>query len=177
MQAKYKEIVERAKRQQATASGRSGENDEKEEPWLRTLLDNIDAAQDYEVAARLSKEDKEEKDRETARRHTQLKDDAMRTLSEKKERQERRDRAEQKRDRGEQSESGDSEESSGKKPRVNVRGLLHEMIQQGAERHREQMEAYKQSHQLLHTDMQQISGTMERSNDLLAQFLQQHRRE
>ena len=166
VQAKYKEIAERAKRRQVSASGRSGEHEEKDEPWMRTLLDNIEAADEHDADARLGKLEMEEKEREVQRQHAQLRDDAMRTLSEKKERQDKRER------QGEES-SADSDESSGKKQRLNIRGLLRESMEQSGVRHKQQMEAHSKTQQTLHEGVQLINGTLQQGNDLFAQFLQQ----
>lgn len=164
VQAKYKEIVERVKRRQATANGRSGDHEEQDEPWLRTLLDNIEAADEHEMEARLGKVEKEEKDREVQRRHAQLRDDAMRTLSEKRERQDR------------QGSSSESDEGSGKKQRLNIRGLLRESMEQSSVRHKEQMEAHDRTQQTLQNSVELINSTLQQGNDLFAQFLQQQKR-
>jgi hypothetical protein len=167
VQAKYKELAQRGKAQQASASGRSGNHEEEDEPWMRTLLDSITAAEEHEALGRLSREERERKEEEVTQRHAQLREDAMRVLSEKKERKEKR---------GRESSGESSEEGTEKKTKTNIRGLLKEAIVQSAARHQQQMEAHSKTQQTLKEGVELINSTLAERNNLFAQFLQLQQR-
>jgi hypothetical protein len=168
VQAKYKEITARARQRQASAQAqaRSGQHNEPEEPWVRSLLDNMDAQQRWEEEMRAGKEKREEKDRETHQRHGQLRDDAMVVLTDKSERKEKRDHTE-----STDGSSADSEESSGKKPRGNVRTLLQESIEQGGVRHKEQLAMHRETQQTFQSGVALINTTMQKGNDLFEKWI------